>query len=53
MTTKTFLLILSASILLSLNLRADNEAQKDITVLITGANRGLGLEMVKQSAADG
>ena len=27
--------------------------KKDITVLITGANRGLGLEMVKQFAADG
>ena len=53
MTTKAFLLLLSAFILLPLNLRADNEAKKDITVLITGANRGLGLEMVKQFAADG
>ena len=53
MTTKAFLLILSASILLSLNLRPDNEAQKDITVLITGAHRRFGLVMATHSAADG
>ena len=53
MTTKAFLLLLSAFILLPLSLHADNEAKKDITVLITGANRGLGLEMVKQFSADG
>ena len=53
MTTKAFLLLLSAAIFLPLNLHADNATKKDITVLITGANRGLGLEMVKQFAADG
>ena len=53
MTTKAFLLLLSASIFLPLNLQAQNGTKKDITVLITGANRGLGLEMVKQFAADG
>lgn len=53
MTTKAFLLLLSASILFPLNLKAENKAPKDITVLITGANRGLGLEMATQFAADG
>ena len=53
MTPRTFLLLLFAAILFPLNLRGENEGQKDLTVLITGANRGLGLEMARQFASDG
>ena len=45
-----FIIIFVFSVVLPYNLSAQD---KNITVLITGANRGLGLEMTKQFIADG